>query len=69
MPTMDEIIGNLGEPLEFEEYYIDEDDVHDELTGTSTGPQSLKSAIMTPHSPLNFDAACCSSGGKHDVDV
>lgn len=26
MPTMDEVVGNLGEPLEFSEYRLDDED-------------------------------------------
>ncbi len=54
MPTMDDVVGNLGEPMSFVEYRVDdEDDERETVTtvdGTSSDPaqQGAESPLRSP---------------------
>lgn len=35
MPTMDEVVGNLGEPLDFSEYHLNDENASDDSTAAT----------------------------------
>lgn len=58
MPTMHEIVGNLGEPLDYGEYRLeDEASVSDDNTSTS---QQDRKRIISTDAPI---------GGSGEVDI
>lgn len=71
MPTMDDVVGNLGEPLEFVEYRVedDEDGAQDGTaqvgeTGLDAGQQDVENAFESTLADVEFTGPSGSGSGS-----
>ena len=70
MPTFDEVVGNLGEPLEFAEYRVDDGssirDGGEEIDAMSeVGQQDAEMTVGVVHSWGDLEAASSSGSGQN----
>ncbi len=69
MPTMSEVIGNAGEPLDFVEHHLDEEDSAQDGDTTASGDTALHNSAAASGTTGVMDIEAAGSSGSVGVGV